>query len=94
MKHYLIYKFSFDSEAEREWADFLKEISNKENINKNSIIKKVITGRNNPNKNSPLEYNGYLIKDKIDREEFEQRCENEEDSRREYLALRRWDSFN
>ena len=49
---------------------------------------------NNPNKNSPLEYNGYLIKDKIDREEFEQRCENEEDSRREYLALRRWDSFN
>lgn len=45
-------KFSFDSEAEREWADFLKEISNKENINKNSIIKKVITGRNNPNKNS------------------------------------------
>lgn len=49
---------------------------------------------NNPNRNSPLEYNGYLIKDKIDREEFEQRCENEEDSRREYLALRRWDSFN
>lgn len=49
---------------------------------------------NNPIKNSPLEYNGYLIKDKIDREEFEQRCENEEDSRREYLALRRWDSFN
>lgn len=45
-------KFSFDSEAEREWADFLKEISNKENANKNSIIKKVITGKNNPNKDS------------------------------------------
>lgn len=45
-------KFSFDSEAEREWADLLKEISNKENANKNSIIKKVITGKSNPNKDS------------------------------------------
>lgn len=45
-------KFSFDSEAEREWADFLKEISDKENTNKSTIIKKVITGKNNPNKDS------------------------------------------
>lgn len=35
-------KFSFDSEAEREWADILKELSNKE------LVKKVTTGKNNP----------------------------------------------
>jgi len=59
-------KFSFDSEAEREWADFLKEISNKENANKNSIIKKVITGKNNPNKDR---ISLFGEKDKIDPKE-------------------------
>lgn len=59
-------KFSFDSEAEREWADFLKEISRKENANKNSIIKKVMTGKNNPNKDS---ISLFGEKDKIDPKE-------------------------
>lgn len=45
-------KFSFDSEAEREWANFLKDISNKINIKNESIIKKVTTGETNPNKDS------------------------------------------
>lgn len=44
-------KFSFDSEAEREWASILKEISYKTNDKSNSIIKSVITGKDNPNKN-------------------------------------------
>lgn len=43
-------KFSFDSEAEREWASILKEISYKANES-NNIIKPVITGKNNPNRN-------------------------------------------
>lgn len=43
-------KFSFDSEAEREWASILKEISYKTN-GSNSIIKSVVTGKDNPNKN-------------------------------------------
>ncbi len=49
---------------------------------------------NNSHKNNPLEYNGYLIKDKIDSEAFEQRCEKDEDSKVEYLSLNRWDKFN
>lgn len=53
-------KFSFDSEAERKWADFLKEVSNKENVNKDSIVKKIIMRKNNINKD-----NMNLFEDKI-----------------------------
>lgn len=43
-------KFSFDSEAEREWANFLKELSNKQNSNGKNTIKTVLTGKENPTK--------------------------------------------
>lgn len=42
-------KFSFDSEAEREWADILKDLSSRKNSNSINAVKSVITGKNNPN---------------------------------------------
>ena len=42
-------KFSFDSEAEKEWAEILKELSWRTNRSNERAIKKVITGKNNPN---------------------------------------------
>ena len=38
-------KFSFDSEAEREWASVLKDLS----LENDKAVKKVICGKNNPN---------------------------------------------
>lgn len=42
-------------------------------------------------KNSPLEYNGHLIREKIIKQEFEHRFENMEDSLNEYNAYNSWD---
>lgn len=42
-------------------------------------------------KNSPLEYNGHLIKNKIEMQEYEHRFENMEDSFNEYNAYNSWD---
>lgn len=47
---------------------------------------------NNSNRNSPLMYNGHLIRDKIILEEYEHRFENAEDLKNEYDELNRWDS--
>lgn len=49
---------------------------------------------NNPNKNSPLMYNGNLIKNNVILKEYEHRFEKEEDSKIEYQQLNRWDSEN
>lgn len=49
---------------------------------------------NNSNKNSPLTYNGHLIKKIVDNQEFEYRIECENDSRNDYNELNRWDSEN
>lgn len=43
-------KFSFDSEAEREWAYIMKEISNIRLADNKRIVKSVLTGKNNPNR--------------------------------------------
>lgn len=43
-------KFSFDSEAEREWAGILKDLS----LENDKAVKKVICGKNNPNAQSLL----------------------------------------
>lgn len=43
-------KFSFDSEAERDWAYVLKHLSTQKNQSTNrGVVKSVITGRRNPN---------------------------------------------
>lgn len=43
-------KFSFDSEAEREWANILKDLTSKNIPNSSSrIVKEVVTGKKNPN---------------------------------------------
>lgn len=43
-------KFSFDSDAEREWADILKYLSFRNTADgKSQAIKSVVTGKNNPN---------------------------------------------
>lgn len=43
-------KFSFDSDAEREWANILKDVSTQDNADfSNRVTKRVIVGQNNPN---------------------------------------------
>ena len=43
-------KFAFDSDAEREWASILKDISSQDNSDYSSrVAKRVIVGKNNPN---------------------------------------------
>lgn len=41
-------KFSFDSEAEREWVDILKELLKDDNINGNRVATRRTVGRRNP----------------------------------------------
>ena len=41
-------KFSFDSEAEREWASILKDLSFANNVNNDNVVKGVLCGKNNP----------------------------------------------
>lgn len=41
-------KFSFDSDAEREWASILKDLSFTDSSNGNKVIKKIRTGKANP----------------------------------------------
>lgn len=41
-------KFSFDSEAEREWVDILKELSKDDNINGDRVSARKIVGKKNP----------------------------------------------
>ena len=41
-------KFSFDSDAEREWASILKDLSFTDSSNGNKVIKKIRTGKVNP----------------------------------------------
>lgn len=43
-------KFSFDSDAEREWANILKDVSTQDNANFSArVTKRIIVGKNNPN---------------------------------------------
>ncbi len=42
-------KFSFDSEAEREWASFLKDLSNDVNYDGKKITESITIGKRNPN---------------------------------------------
>ena len=41
-------RFSFDSEAEREWADILKELSKDDNVNGDRVAARRIVGKKNP----------------------------------------------
>jgi len=41
-------KFSFDSDAEREWATIIKDLSSVENSDGKRLIKRIETGKNNP----------------------------------------------
>jgi type III restriction enzyme len=52
-------KFSFDSDAERQWADKLKELSFLHTSSNEEIIKTVLTGQENPNKNMINLFTGY-----------------------------------
>ncbi|MCI7003473.1 MAG: DEAD/DEAH box helicase family protein [Clostridia bacterium] len=42
-------KFSFDSEAEREWASFLKDLASNDNTKGVRIAKRIVVGKKNPN---------------------------------------------
>lgn len=43
-------KFSFDSDAEREWANILKDVSSQDNADFSArVTKRIIVGKNNPN---------------------------------------------
>ena len=42
-------KFSFDSEAEREWASFLKDLSSDDNASGERVAERIIVGKKNPN---------------------------------------------
>lgn len=42
-------KFSFDSEAEREWASFLKDLSSDDNAVGDRTAKRIVVGKKNPN---------------------------------------------
>lgn len=41
-------KFSFDSDAEREWAEILKELAQDDNKEDKRVAKRVVVGKNNP----------------------------------------------
>ena len=60
-------KFSFDSEAEREWASIIKELvsSDTEGLDGNRVGKRVMTGKNNPN-SGQVNLFGEVEPDKID----------------------------
>ena len=42
-------KFSFDSESEREWASFLKDLSGDDNATGNRTAERIVVGKKNPN---------------------------------------------
>lgn len=42
-------KFSFDSDAEREWTEILKDLAKDDNFDNERVGKKVIVGKKNPN---------------------------------------------
>ena len=56
-------KFSFDSDAEREWASILKDLSFANNTNNEKVVKGVLCGKNNPN--AQISMSGELLPEKI-----------------------------
>ena len=61
-------KFSFDSEAEREWATILKDLSSIENSEGKRLIEKVETGKTNPDAGKVDIFTGEIHPNKLNPE--------------------------